>query len=66
MYKKYEKLKAEFGVNDRVVSSGTGIAPSTLSDWKKGLYTPKADKIMKIAHFFNVPIEYFYEWSEKK
>lgn len=40
------------------VSRATGIATSTLTNWKKGNYTPKQDKLYKIANFFNVSIEY--------
>ena len=29
-----------------------------MSALKKGTYTPKAEKMKKIAHYFDVPIEY--------
>lgn len=57
-YDKFEKLCKENGVNPRTVSLATGIAPATLSNWKKGNYTPKTDKLQKICDFFNVPLEY--------
>lgn len=57
MYSKYAELKAAKGVKDIDVSRATGVSPSTLSDWKKGLYTPKTDKLKKIADFFGVSIE---------
>lgn len=40
------------------VSRSTGIAQSTLSAWKKGKYTPKSEKLEKIAEYFGVPVEY--------
>lgn len=40
------------------MSKETGIPQSTLSDWKNGRYTPKADKMLKIAEYFDVPLEY--------
>lgn len=43
------------------VSVSTGVATSTLTMWKKGEYTPKADKILAIAKFFDVSIDYFLE-----
>ena len=61
MYTKYEKLKDKLGVTDYQVSKATGIAPSTLSNWKNGYYKPKIDKLMKIAEYFGVPISYFLE-----
>jgi repressor LexA len=40
------------------VSKDTGIAASTLSDWKSGRSVPKLDKIKLIADYFDVPLEY--------
>ena len=40
------------------VSKDTGIAASTLSDWKSGRSVPKLDKIKLIANYFDVPLEY--------
>ena len=63
MYKKYETLKNKFGVTDAEISRETGISQSTLSDWKMGRYEPKVDKLLKIAKFFNVSLDYFMEES---
>lgn len=59
MYKRYAELRDSRGVSDYRVAQDTGIAASTLSDWKNGLYVPKVDKLMLIAKYFEVPIEYF-------
>ena len=48
----------EHNVTAYKVSKETGIATSTLSDWKKGRSTPKQDKLQKIADYFNVTIDY--------
>ena len=61
MYEKYEALKAERNVTDADVTRETGVKSSTLSDWKAGRYKPKADKLLKIAKFCGVPLEYFLE-----
>ena len=58
MYKIFEKLMEEYNVTAYKVSKETGIATSTLSDWKKGRSTPKQDKLQKIADYFNVTIDY--------
>lgn len=58
-YKKFENLCKKKGVSVYFVANSTGIATSTLSNWKNGVYVPKIDKIQKIADFFNVTIEYF-------
>lgn len=61
MYEKFEKLCAEKGVTPYIVSKHTGIAQATLTEWKQGKYKPKIDKIIKIANFFGVGVDYFYE-----
>ena len=61
LYKKYAELRDKAGVTDYEVGKQTGIATSTLSNWKAGRYTPKTDKLKKIADFFGKPIEYFLE-----
>lgn len=59
MYKKFEKLLIEHNVSAYRVGKEIGVSQSTLSDWKKGLYEPKVDKLIKIADYFNVPLDYF-------
>lgn len=65
LYEKFEKLLIERHVKASDVSRGTGITTGTLSAWKKGTYTPKKEKIQKIAEFFDVPLSYFYEDPEQ-
>lgn len=59
-YKVFQELCEKHGVRPGTVSRATGIATSTLTSWKKGRYTPKADKLQKIAAYFNVPVDAFY------
>lgn len=59
MYKRYADLRDKAGITDYEVAKNTGISTSTLTNWKYGRYTPKLDKILLIAKFFDVPIEYF-------
>ena len=61
MYEYFEYLLQKFGVTPYKVSKETGVSQSTLSDWKRGISTPKNDKLQKIAEYFNVPITYFIE-----
>lgn len=60
MYEKYAKLRDEKGVTDYAVAKNTGIEASTLSRWKVGAYKPKVEKMLKIADYFGVPLDYFY------
>lgn len=60
MYKKFEELLAQRGVKPSDVCRATGVSKSVLSRWKSGKFTPKHDKIQKIADYFDVPVDYFY------
>lgn len=64
MYEIFEQLMTAYGYTAYKVSVETGIAQSTLSDWKKGKSTPKADKLQKIADLFNVSLEYLRTGEE--
>lgn len=66
MYEIFAKLMKANGCTAYQVSKATGIAQSTLSDWKSGKSVPKADKLQKIADFFGVPVEYLMTGEEKK
>lgn len=61
MYEKVERLMQEKGVKASDVAKAVGISSSVFTDWKKGRYTPKADKLYSIARYFGVPMEYFFE-----
>lgn len=66
MYQKYLDLKDKKGVTDYRVSRETGVSTATLTNWKKGRYTPKFDKLLAIAKYFDVPVEYFAEDSDEE
>jgi transcriptional regulator with XRE-family HTH domain len=58
-YEKFRKICFEREVKPSDVSKATGISSATLSSWKKGIYSPKIDKISKIANFFHIDASYF-------
>lgn len=57
-YEIFEKLCRERGITPSKVSKATGISTATLTSWKQGKYTPKQDKLGKIADFFGVTVDY--------
>lgn len=61
MYKKFIDLVEGRGLTTYKVAKATGLPTSLFSEWKNGKSTPKIDKIKKIADYFGVSIEYFYE-----
>lgn len=66
MYKKYAKLRDERNLTDYRVAVDTGISTATLSNWKNGNYVPKFDKLLLLAKYFGVPVEYFAEGSDSE
>lgn len=66
MYNKFVQLLQEREITPYKVSKDTGISQSTLSDWKTGRAVPKMDKIVTLAHYFGVPIEFFVDNKEAK
>lgn len=66
MYAIYEKLLNERGFKNADVARATGISNMTLSDWKRGVSTPKQDKLMRIADFLGVSIDYLMTGEEPK
>ena len=65
MYEIFAKLLSDNNVTAYQVGKATGISTSTLSEWKNGKYTPKSDKLQKIADYFNVPVEYLLTGEKK-
>ena len=56
MYENFIKIVNNKGLTPYKVSKGTGISGATLTSWKNGTYTPKLDKLSKIAEFLGVDL----------
>lgn len=55
-YENFQKLCEERGVKPGTVSKATKVSTATLTAWKQNKYTPKQDKLQKIADYFQVPL----------
>lgn len=64
MYEKFQALLDKTNKTSYQVAKDTGVSTATLSSWKNGIYAPKADKLLILAKYFNVPIEYFLSDDE--
>ena len=58
MYEKYLALLAKTNETTYQVSKATGIPQSAFSAWKRGRELG-ITKLAKIAHHFDVPVDYF-------
>ena len=63
-YETFVKLCAMKGVKPATVSRETGISTATLTSWKQGKYTPKPEKLKKIADYFGVSVDYLMTGKE--
>ena len=61
MYKVFEGLLEKYNKTPYQVAKDTGIATATFTEWKNGTYQPKIDKLIKIAKYFDVPINVFLD-----
>lgn len=58
MYEVFTRLLDERNLTPYRVSKDTGISQATLSDWKRGISTPKSDKLQTLAEYFGVSVQY--------
>lgn len=65
MYSKFDYLLQKNNVTTYQVAKATKISNVTFTDWKKGRSKPKADKLLKIAQYFDVSIEYFLDKGDE-
>lgn len=65
MYEKFNKLLQEKGLTAYKVAKDTGVSRSTLAAWKKNEYTPKIDKLQKLANYLGVSISYLTGESDE-
>lgn len=66
MYKKFVALLDKTNKTAYRVSKDTGITKSTFTDWKTGRSKPKIDKLILLAKYFGVPVEYFLNDEQDK
>lgn len=67
MYEKYAALRDARGLSDYRVAVDCDLPLNLFSEWKysgvdgRKVTNPKADKLIKLANYFGVPLEYFYK-----
>ena len=64
MYEIFEKLLKEKGVKAADVCRATGIKSPVFADWKKGKSSPNVDKLILLANYFSVSVEYLRTGKE--
>lgn len=64
MYEIFAKLLEEKGLKAADVTRATGIKSPVFSEWKKGKSKPNTEKMIKIANFLGVSVEYLTTGKE--
>ena len=60
-YQKFKQLRENKGVTEYQVSVGTGISTTVFTQWSRGDYDLKLDKLSKIADYFGISVKEFIE-----
>lgn len=66
MYEIFEKILELKGLKPIDVANGTGIRKSSFTEWKNGKSKPNTEKMIKIAHFLDVSVEYLVTGEDVK
>lgn len=66
MYEIFARLLEEKRVTPYKVHKATGVAQSSLSDWKNGVSKPKYEKMKLIADYFGVSVDYLLGNEQKE
>lgn len=57
-YDVFNQLLLKHNITAYRVSKDTGISQVTLCDWKHGRSKPKTDKMLTLANYFDVSLNY--------
>lgn len=60
-YKVFEKLLKENNLSIYRVANDLGIAVQNIYDWRDGISSPKAYRLIVISDYFGVDIKAFFE-----
>lgn len=55
------ELRTEKKISQRELGEAIGVSPLSVFNYEKGVKQPRRNTLVKLAAYFNVPIEYFYE-----
>ena len=58
MYEKIQLLMMQRQMNKADLSKAVGVSTGNLSDWANGRSSPSMDKLIKVADYFDVSLDY--------
>lgn len=66
IYDRIELLLKKHSISAYKLSKGTGISTGLISQWKNRSQNPSAEKLQKVADYFNVTVDYLINGNEQK
>ena len=54
-------LRKSKGVSQADIAMLVGKKSTSVASWEQGLSLPDVTTLFKLAHYYNCPMEYFYE-----
>lgn len=66
IYERIELLIKNAGMTKKAFCLELGISTGNLGDWKRGKSTPSTNKLIEIAAFFNVSLDWLMTGREKQ
>ena len=63
MYNRIALFRADRGVSRRELAEAVGVSPQTIGYLERGDYKPSLELAMKIAAYFDAPIEALFSFT---
>jgi len=66
IFNKIYELRIEKGVTQESLAEKVGVSRQTIIAIEKGNYTPSINLALRLAHFFDMPVEKIFEICYEK
>lgn len=63
---KLKEYRGSVDVNQQEMGRLVGVSRQTISQIERGDYSPSVTLALKIAHYFQVPVEAIFEYEENE
>lgn len=65
MFKKIQLIMMNHHMNKADLAKAIGVSSGNISDWANGRSQPSVEKLIKIADYFNVSLDYLCDREDK-
>lgn len=64
LYNQLRKFRKQAGLNQQEMGKAVGVSRQTISQIERGDYSPSVTLALKIAMYFQVPLEDIFQYEE--